>query len=68
MASNEKYQAGESYADTKEPKTIYSLDDPVKIATDVLKELVSVSRQITLSELVDIITSLTQKPLDDKKG
>lgn len=67
MSFETKFQAGESYGDaTKEPA--YSLDDPVQIAKDLMKELVSVKSQVTLPELIEIIQSLVQKPLDDKKG
>ncbi|KAK1761591.1 Psi-producing oxygenase A [Echria macrotheca] len=67
MASTEKFQAGESYGDQKKAAA-YSLDDPVKIAQDLLKELASVRSQVTPHDLVEIIRSLTEKPLDDKKG
>ncbi|KAK0716063.1 heme peroxidase [Lasiosphaeris hirsuta] len=67
MASSEKYQAGETYADNKKGTT-YSLDDPVALAQGLLKELASVNSQVTLSEVVGIIQSLTAKPLDDKTG
>jgi hypothetical protein len=67
MASAEKFQAGESYGDQKKASA-YSLDDPVKIAQDLLKELASVRSQVTPHDLVEIIQSLTGKPLDDKKG
>ena len=67
MSFETKFQAGESYGDaTKEPA--YSLDDPVHIAKELMKELVSVKSQVTLPEVVEIIQSLVQKPLDDKKG
>jgi len=67
MASTEKYQAGESYGDEKK-KSDLSLDDPVKLAAALMKELHSVHSQISLQEAIDIIKSLTQKPLDDKTG
>ncbi|KAK0629535.1 heme peroxidase [Bombardia bombarda] len=64
--SDEKYQAGESYAEEKLPS--YSFDNPTKLAQDLLKELASVRSQVTLPELVAVLKSLTQKPLDDKTG
>jgi len=66
MAFNEKFQAGETYGDPEEPG--YSFDDPAQIAHDLMKELASVRSQVTLSEVIDILQSLTKKPLDDKKG
>lgn len=66
MASAEKYQAGESYSDEK--KSSYSLDDPVRLAAAIVKELHSVRAQVTPQEVIDILKSLTQKPLDDKTG
>lgn len=65
-ATDEKYQDGESYSDqSKDPG--YSLDDPVTIAKDVLNELANVRTQVTLPELIGIIKSLNEHPLDDKK-
>ncbi|KAK5651915.1 hypothetical protein OQA88_11574 [Cercophora sp. LCS_1] len=67
MSFNEKFQAGESYAD-EEPEAPYSLDDPVRIAQDLIKELASVKSQISPTDVVAIIQGLAVKPLDDKKG
>lgn len=63
----EKYQAGDSYTDEKQDSP-YSLDDPVRLAAAVIKELHSVKAQVSPQEVVDILKSLTQKPLDDKTG
>lgn len=38
MSFNEKYQAGESYADAAEPTNPSFFEDPVKVATDILKD------------------------------
>ncbi|KAK4210700.1 heme peroxidase [Rhypophila decipiens] len=67
MSFTEKYQAGESYGDEKK-ESPYSLDDPLKLAAAVVKELHSVHAQVTPQEVISIIQSLTQKPLDDKTG
>ncbi|KAM7183246.1 hem peroxidase [Naviculisporaceae sp. PSN 640] len=63
----EKYQAGDSYTDEKEDSP-YSLDDPVRLAAAVVKELHAVKAQVSPTEVVNILKSLTQKPLDDKTG
>jgi cytochrome P450 len=65
-AKDEKYQDGESYSDqSKDPG--YSLDDPTTIAKDLLEELASVRSQVSLQELIGIVKSLKEHPLDDKK-
>ncbi|KAK0718667.1 linoleate diol synthase [Lasiosphaeria miniovina] len=65
--SNDKYQAGETYKDaTKAPA--YSLDDPLPIAQDLVKELAGVLGQVSVKDVLGILESLTQKPLNDKTG
>lgn len=71
MASslNEKFQAGESYGDSrKDSENFFS--DPTKVAADILKDYVSVRGQTSQAELLGVIKSLLNKgePLDDKKG
>ncbi|KAK3389209.1 heme peroxidase [Podospora didyma] len=66
MSSDEKFQAGESYGDNDEPK--YSLANPIPLAQAVVTELAAVNKQVSVTDVIAIIQSLTQKPLDDKKG
>jgi len=66
MASVERFQAGERYGEDEE--LAYSLSDPVDLARGILKELAGVRTQVSLSELVGIIKTLKEKPLDDRKG
>ncbi|OTA83095.1 hypothetical protein M434DRAFT_16794 [Hypoxylon sp. CO27-5] len=65
----EKFQAGEAYGDVEEDSTI-SLSDPVKIATELLKDYSGLRSEVSPTELVDLIKQLFEKgqPLDDKKG
>ncbi|KAK0625776.1 linoleate diol synthase [Immersiella caudata] len=62
-----KFQAGETYAD-EEDGPAYTFEDPARIAQDLMKELVAVGSQVSLTEVIAILQGLTQKPLDDKKG
>ncbi|KAI8717961.1 Linoleate 8R-lipoxygenase [Fusarium sp. LHS14.1] len=67
---NEKFQAGESYGDARTGSTSL-LDDPIKLATDIIKEYGGVRSQASIPELAELIKELTiekGKPLDDKKG
>ncbi|KAI1430665.1 linoleate diol synthase [Xylaria sp. CBS 124048] len=73
MVGGEKYfQAGEAYGDPPNPSQSTSsfLSDPVKVATDILKDYVGVRSQASLPEIVGLIKDLTNpgQPLDDKKG
>lgn len=70
MSFNEKFQAGESYGDAKTGSTSL-LDDPIKLATDIIKEYAGVRTQASIPQLAELIKELTiekGKPLDDKKG
>ncbi|KAK3322736.1 heme peroxidase [Apodospora peruviana] len=67
MASDEKFQAGETYADPKKAPA-YSLSDPVRLAHAIHTQAGKVGKQVSPSQLVEIIGSLTEKPLDDSKG
>lgn len=66
MASIERFQAGERYGEDEDLR--YSLDDPAALARGVLKELAGVRTQVSPSELIGIIKTLKEKPLDDRKG
>lgn len=69
MAYTEKFQAGENYGDAREDSAnIFA--DPLKLATDILKDYSGVRTQVSVQELAGLIKGLTQKgqPLDDKKG
>jgi hypothetical protein len=69
MAPDDKYQDGETYRDaSKDTGPVYSLDDPTKIVQDLVKELASVRKEVTPVELIGIVKSLKEHPLDDKKG
>lgn len=69
MAHEERYQDGETYRDSsKDNAPGYSLDDPAQLVKDLAKELVSVGKECSPSELVGIVKSLKEHPLDDKKG
>ncbi|KAF4976448.1 hypothetical protein FZEAL_6886 [Fusarium zealandicum] len=69
MSFNEKFQAGEAYGDPKRESTNL-LSDPVKLATDILKDYSGIRSQASIPELAALIKELLQKgePLDDKKG
>lgn len=69
MSFNEKFQAGESYGETRKgSSSIFS--DPLKLATDLLRDYSGVRSQVSVQELASLIQGLIQKgePLDDKKG
>lgn len=69
MSVNEKYQAGESYG-TERKSATNLLNDPTKLATDLLKDYAGLRGKVSVSDLVGLLAELTQKgqPLDDKKG
>ncbi|KAF4461846.1 hypothetical protein FALBO_11355 [Fusarium albosuccineum] len=69
MSFNEKFQAGESYASEKKD-TEALLNDPVKLAADILKDYAGVRSQASPAQLAELIKELLSKgvPLDDKKG
>lgn len=67
--SNEKYQAGESYADASKQTKAFSFD-PATIAADMFKECISNGLPVSLPELTQLIKGLLSKgePVDDRKG
>ncbi|KAH6886177.1 heme peroxidase [Thelonectria olida] len=69
MSFNEKFQAGENYGEARKGSSnVFS--DPLKLATDLLKDYSGVKSQVSPKELAALLQGLTQKgePLDDKKG
>jgi len=70
VSVDEKYQAGEDYGDVRTQSSSSFLADPVKVAKDILKDLSGLHGQVTVQQIVDLITELTHpgQPLDDKKG
>jgi hypothetical protein len=69
MSFTEKFQAGENYGEARKGSSnIFS--DPLKLATDILKDYSGVRSQVSVKELAAILQGLSQKgePLDDKKG
>lgn len=69
MSFTEKFQAGEAYGDAQEASgSIFS--DPLKLATDLLKNYAGVRSQVSVKELAELIKELMSsgQPLDDKKG
>jgi linoleate 10R-lipoxygenase len=69
MSFNEKFQVGEAYGESRQKSTNLFVD-PLKIATDLLKDYAGVRSQVSVTELAGLIKGLLQKgePLDDKKG
>ncbi|KAI8623543.1 heme peroxidase [Xylariaceae sp. FL1651] len=70
MASNEKYQAGEAYGEGRTQPSSSFLSDPVKVATDLLKDYSGLRSTASVQEIVGLIKELMNpgQPLDDKKG
>lgn len=70
MATEEKFQAGETYSDSPQQSSTDFLADPVKVATALLKDYSGLRSQASLTDIVELIKELTNpgKPLDDKKG
>ncbi|KAK3395060.1 linoleate diol synthase [Podospora didyma] len=66
MVAEERFQAGEKYADEEEEA--YTLEDPTTFAHGLVKELASVRKQVSLVDVISIIHTLKEKPLDDRKG
>jgi hypothetical protein len=69
MSFNEKFQAGESYGDSKEdPSSL--LNNPEKLVADLMKDFAGVRSQASPAQLLGLVKELLQKgqPLDDKKG
>ncbi|KAK5988421.1 Psi-producing oxygenase A [Cladobotryum mycophilum] len=70
MSFTEKFQAGETYGDSRKD-TLNLLDDPIKVAEAILKDSGGILKsKITVVELAGLIKELAHKgePLDDKKG
>ncbi|KAK7422650.1 hypothetical protein QQX98_001438 [Neonectria punicea] len=69
MSVNEKYQAGETYGEARKSSSSL-LDDPAKLAADLLKDYAGLRSQVSVTEVAGLIKELLQKgqPLDDKKG
>lgn len=67
---NEKYQAGESYADTPKPTKANFFADPARAAADIFRDCASAGLAISLPELVQLVKGLITKgePVDDRKG
>ncbi len=70
MVSEEKFQAGEAYADPQQQSASDFLSDPVKVATDLLKDYSGIRSQASVQDIVGLIKELMNpgQPLDDKKG
>jgi linoleate 10R-lipoxygenase len=70
MVSEAKFQAGEAYADPRRQSSAKFLADPVKVATNLLKDYAGLRSQASPQEIVELIKQLTNptEPLDDKKG
>ncbi|KAI1427522.1 heme peroxidase [Xylaria sp. FL1777] len=70
MASEEKFQAGEAYDDPHRQSATDFLSDPVKVATELLKDYSGLRSQASIPEIVELIKELMNpgEPLDDKKG
>lgn len=69
-AFTDKYQAGESYADTPMPTKANFFADPVKAAGEIIRDLVGSRLAISRTELIQLLRSLVTKgePVDDRKG
>lgn len=69
MAS-EKFQAGEAYTEPQKQSDADFFADPVKVATDLLKDYAGLRSQASIPEIVELIKELMNpgQPLDDKKG
>lgn len=67
---NEKYQAGESYAEAPKVTKANFFSDPVRAATDIFKDCASAGLAVSLPELIQLVKSLLSKgePVDDRKG
>ncbi|KAF4123830.1 hypothetical protein GMORB2_5546 [Geosmithia morbida] len=70
MPSNEKFQAGESYADPEPTKgKPIDLSDPVGAAKALFTDYVAARGELTFPELLSILKDLMAKgPSDDRKG
>ncbi|KAI0415155.1 heme peroxidase [Xylaria grammica] len=70
MAAEAKFQAGEAYGDPRRDAAADFLSDPVKVATELLKDYSGLRSQASIPEIVELIKELTHpgEPLDDKKG
>lgn len=71
MSFTEKFQAGDTYATVKDGGSLDFFDNPVKVATDLLRSYEGIQNEASLADVVGIIKELTVdkgKPLDDRKG
>lgn len=65
----DKFQAGEAYAE-EEKKSSNFFSDPVRVATDLLKDYAGLRSETSPAELAGLVKELLQKgePLNDKNG
>ncbi|KAI0534535.1 heme peroxidase [Xylaria digitata] len=70
MASDSKFQAGEAYADPRRDAATDFLSDPLKVATELMRDYAGLRSSVTIPQIVELIKELTHpaEPLDDKKG
>ncbi|KAL2753091.1 hypothetical protein ACRALDRAFT_2044747 [Sodiomyces alcalophilus JCM 7366] len=72
MTFDEKFQAGEAYGngDAHHGSRDFLLEDPVKIATQLVKDYAGVRRMASIPELAALIRQLLHKgePIDDRQG
>ena len=71
MSFTDKFQAGETYADIRDGGSSNFFDNPVKVATDLLRDYEGLRKEASVADIVGLIKELTVdkgKPLDDKKG
>lgn len=69
MSFTEKFQPGESYGDPRKAAGGI-LADPLKLATDLLKDYSGLRSQASVKEIAELIKEVLSsgEPLDDKKG
>lgn len=70
MTHEDKFQAGEAYGDDHPDSGGDLLDDPLKLARQLVRDYAGVRSQATVPELVGLIKQLMNKgePLDDRQG
>ncbi|KAF5026379.1 hypothetical protein F66182_1507 [Fusarium sp. NRRL 66182] len=69
MSFSEKYQAGESYKDSRDDASGL-LADPEKLVADLVRDYAGVRSQASPAQLLALVKGLLQKgqPMDDRKG
>ena len=70
-SDTDKFQAGETYAEVRDGASSDFFDNPVKVATELLRDCKGLRKEASLAEIVGLIKELTVnkgKPLDDRKG